>query len=80
MANRTVETNPTRKDAAPMAPQPVCPHCGADPVILSTTQFLFPNGLMGGVFFCDTCRKVLSIQATGNASIPRDMPRIVTPS
>lgn len=71
MADRVTLINPTRKDAAPDIVHPVCPHCNADPCSLQSAQFAFPNGLVGGVFFCAACRKILSVQATGAAQPSR---------
>ena len=49
-------------------PQPVCPYCDADPVFPQVTMVKFPaGGAVAAVFFCDKCRKVLSVAPLGVA-------------
>lgn len=75
-------TNPTRIDAQDDAPQgAICPHCGDEPMTLSTQDFLAPSGILCCIFYCGNpkCRKVFNIQAVG-AVQKREQPKIIRPA
>lgn len=62
------------------APFPICPHCGADPVMPNFRQFNI-GPVRAVTFFCTACRKVLPCFLLPSAP-PQAMvegPRILRP-
>ncbi len=55
---------------------PVCPHCGDDPMKLSTLPQPFPGNMVGAIFYCGNpaCRKFFNAQIFGAMPTPTKDP------
>lgn len=74
-----MENDPKKEPPAKF--DPVCPHCGADPITVNLRDLVFPPALVILLASCAGCRKVLGVSFHRELPpriIAADTPRFVS--